>query len=230
MRHNSAIYIIALTPHFNKEAVIQFNKFDKEYSSYLHSSLMLNHNELLKNFKSILPVVYFIDEKDKDFLPVEFHDSKIIFRESGNPNLITNILREKYFSATNKNLIILSNSIGFTSAIIKKIFDLLLVEDNVVVIGKAYNNKVSFIGFNSNQLEIFQGINWCKPDFDSLLAKACKGENYIYVLENFMIMNDAEDFKLLYNELSKKESLSYCSHSMHERFTNLFIEYKDLLK
>ncbi len=37
------------------------------------------------------------------------------------------------------------------------------------------------------------------------------------------------DFKLLFKELAKKESSNYCGEVMHERFTDLFVAYKELL-
>jgi hypothetical protein len=52
---------------------------------------------------------------------------------------------------------------------------------------------------------------------------------FIHTLEGFFSVDDFEDIKKLYIELSKKESLSYCSQKMHESFNDLFIEYKELL-
>ena len=44
------------------------------------------------------------------------------------------------------------------------------------------------------------------------------------------MMNYFIDFKNLYIELSKKESLSYFSRQMNERFNNLIIDYKEIPK
>ena len=51
----------------------------------------------------------------------------------------------------------------------------------------------------------------------------------LHVLSEFFIVNNFEDFKALYNILSKKESLEFCSQEMHEKFTHLFIEWCLLL-
>ena len=66
--------------------------------------------------------------------------------------------------------------------------------------------------------------------YDDFLIEAGKNEYYINIFQGFQLIEDSADFKNLYIELSKKGSLSYCSEIMHERFTSLFIEYKNLLK
>ncbi len=66
-------------------------------------------------------------------------------------------------------------------------------------------------------------------DYDTFLLEAGKSDLFLNTLNGFQLIENFSDFKNLYIELSKKESLSYCSQQMHERFTNLFIEYKDLL-
>jgi hypothetical protein len=63
-----------------------------------------------------------------------------------------------------------------------------------------------------------------------MLIKAGKEENFVHTLNNFMLIETKDDFIKLYNELSKKESMQYCSQNIHEKFTHLFIEYKELLK
>jgi len=66
-------------------------------------------------------------------------------------------------------------------------------------------------------------------EYDKFLLEAGKSDLFLNTLNGFQLIENFSEFKYLYIELSKKESLSYCSQQMHERFTNLFIEYKDLL-
>lgn len=108
--------------------------------------------------------------------------------------------------------------------------DLISIEDEAVVIGKTSNDKIAFIGFNTFNEDLFTGIDSDSFDFNNFLYNASKRENFIQVMKNYMLIQDVNDFKELYKELSKKESLEYCSQHIHERFTNLFIEFKDLLK
>ncbi len=120
---------------------------------------------------------------------------------------------------------------GITKELIEKALDQLAIEDEAIVIGRTIENYISFIGFNNYNSELFNEIDWQLVDYDSFLTKACKYENFIHVLSgNFMMIKNLNDFKKLYTELSKKESLAYCSPEMHEQFTNLFIEYKEFVE
>ena len=58
--------------------------------------------------------------------------------------------------------------------------------------------------------------------------KSC--DYFVNTLSDVISVIDVNDFKKLYTELSLKKSNEYCSQQMHERFTHLFVEYKDLLK
>lgn len=104
------------------------------------------------------------------------------------------------------------------------------IEDEAIVLGRSINESLSFFGFNSFNKEIFEETDLLDLNYDSFLNRAAKYEHFIHVLDNFMLIKNIEDFKELYYRLSKKESFAYCSQEIHERFTNLFIEYKDLLK
>ena len=99
-----------------------------------------------------------------------------------------------------------------------------------MIIGKSINGGVSFIGFNYLNQDLISAIHWDGLEFENLLHKVNKFDNFVYVWDNSLVVNSGKDFKLLYSELSKKESLEYCSQQMHEKFTHIFIEYKDFLK
>jgi len=232
MKLNSSIYLISIYPQFNRDLSPKFESFSSDYSLQLYSSLIFNHIEILNSVMKSHHIVYCFDERDKDFLPDKFNESQtdVIFGDTTNRTQILRTLSEKYFGQSGKNLLIFSNSIGMSSADIQRIFNLLSIDDEAVVIGKAKNNKAAFIGFNAFNQELFSDIDWNNCNYDYLLARVNKHENFVHVLDNFMSINNLEDFKNLYLELSKKESLTYCSPNMHEKFTNLFIEYKELLK
>ena len=111
-----------------------------------------------------------------------------------------------------------------------KMFDLLSIEDDSLVIGKSITNKVPFIGFNNIDRKLMIKLFEVKFDYEKFLLEAGKRELFINTLDGFQLIEGFEDLKNLYLELSKKESESYCSQESHERFTNLFIEYRDLLR
>ena len=233
MKYNACIYLTSLFPIFKKDEVPLFESFDAEHSSILYSALMMNNIENINQVSNVSKTVFCFDEKDKELLPEVFNsEDKIIFtRSTLDFQNYFQKLSDKHFSTCISNLIIFSRSIGITKELIEKALDQLAIEDEAIVIGRTIENYISFIGFNNYNSELFNEIDWQLVDYDSFLTKACNYENFIHVLNgNFMMIKNLNDFKRLYTELSKKESLAYCSPNMHEQFTNLFIEYKDLLK
>ncbi len=233
MKYNACIYLASLFPIFNKAETPIFESFDPEHSSLLYSTLMMNNIENIKHVNGVSKLVYCMDEIDKEHLPELLkNDDKIVFTyNTSSLHKYFQKLSDKHFNSCNSNLIIFSRSMGITKDLLEKALDQLTIEDEAVVIGKTSENYISFIGFNNFNNELFNEIDWETIDYDSLLAKACRHENFIHVLSgNILLIKNLNDFKKLYSELSKKESLSYCNHEMHEQFTNIFIEYKDLLK
>ncbi len=233
MKYNACIYLTSLFPIFNKEEVPFFESFDAEHSLLLYSSLMMNNFENINQLNNVSKTVFCFDAKDKEFLPEAFKsENKIIFSfDTSIFQTYFQKMSDKHFTTCGSNLIVFSRSMGVTKELIEKALDKLAIEDEAIVIGRTIENYISFIGFNNYNPELFNEIDWQMVNYDSFLAKACKHENFIQVLVgNFMMIKNLNDFKKLYSELSKKDSLAYCSPEMHEQFTNLFIEYKDLLK
>jgi hypothetical protein len=230
MKPDCSVYILSFYPHLNEREVKPFPLLDKKHTVELYSALMLNHKEILRSINPVPAFFFCCDERDTEYIPEQMSREKIIYYPPAENNSVPHILIEKYLSSGSISLILNSNIIGIKSPDIIKIFDILGVEDEVIVIGRSKKERTAFIGLNFYNPEVFKGIEWDKPNFDSLLTKACMFNNKISILDDFMLINSVEDFKDLYSELSKKESTAYCSQSVHERFTNLFIEYKDLLK
>ncbi|MGA9291953.1 MAG: hypothetical protein WCE54_18625 [Ignavibacteriaceae bacterium] len=230
MKHNSSIYILCLHPVFNKELVPRFESLDKEYSSYLYESLLLNHKELTDKLSESSNIIFCFDKNDSEHLTEIFsqiENKDFIDPDQGN---VLKSLSEKYFIRFNNNIVMFFNSIGITPDDLKNALNLMSIEDEAIVLGRSINESLSFFGFNSFNKEIFEETDLLDLNYDSFLNRAAKYEHFIHVLDNFMLIKNIEDFKELYYRLSKKESFAYCSQEIHERFTNLFIEYKDLLK
>jgi hypothetical protein len=77
--------------------------------------------------------------------------------------------------------------------------------------------------------KLFESLLTFNQNYISVLNHLTNRDILIHTLDGYLSIDDFEDIKKLYIELSKKESLSYCSPTLHERFNDLFIEYKDLL-
>ena len=229
---NSSVYIFPLNVLCNTEHVPVFDGMDKDHSAMLYTTLMENYKEVVDNFESKVNAVYIFDEKDREFIPEQFKGEgvSLFFGDMENKTETFRNLSEKYFNKFHNNLIIFSNSMCITINEIQQAINLLSIEDEAVVIGKTGSGSVAFLGFNTYNSELFGEIDWKNFNYDSFLLYASKHDHFLHVINNFLVVKTVEDFKTLYDELSKKESLAYCSHSMHEKFTHLFIEYKDLLK
>lgn len=230
IKPNSCIYLVPLYPVFNENKIRVFDSFNKQDSAGLYSTLYLNLKEITDNVSPFIATVFCFDEADKEHLLPEFSYSNKIFVNPGNKSVLFKTLSEKYFSLYSNNLIIFVNAAGISRNNILKYIDLLNREDESLLIGKSHNGKVSCIGFNIYNENLFLQIESTDLKFDNLLHLACRFDYFINVLNGSLFIEDINDFKILYRELSRKESLNYCSHNIHEKFTHLFIEYKELLK
>jgi hypothetical protein len=232
LKPNCCLYLQTFHPVFNKECIPVFGELDAEHSLQLYTSLVLNHKENLDKISEQCSVIYSFDEKDAEFLPEKFQGIKenIIYTVTSNPHSSVKILFDKYFPEYDNNLVIYADSIGNSGEGLTRVLDLISIESDAVAIGKSMNGGVSFVGFNNLNLELLQDINWDDMIYENLLRKVNRYDNFLYVLNDSLTIKSVQDFRTLYSELSKKESLKYCSQEMHERFTHLFIEYKDLLR
>jgi hypothetical protein len=230
-KKQKCIYIFARHPIFNTESVPKFENLSCADSSFLYSNLMANYFELLSGLASETEIVYSVDIEDNAFIPLNFfpENSKIFFATGGNIVYNMEVLDQNYFSLFEYNIFIRSDAIGISEQNIKKIFDLLSIEDDALVIGKG-NNKIPFIGFNSISRKLMVKLLEVEFNYEKFLLESGKSELFINTLDGFRLIENFSDLKNLYIGLSKKESISYCSQESHERFTHLFIEYRDLLK
>jgi hypothetical protein len=232
MRTNSSIFLLTPFAIFNKDKTQIFESLDAHSSVHLYTTFMLNYKEILDPLRDKFSIHYCFDENDRNYLPDIFsvlNDKIIYFNSEEKPSFIKS-LSEKYFGSYNSSIVLFSNSIGVTAEDILKTVTLLTTDEPAAVVGKAMKHKAAFIGFNNLAHFPAYENDFNEMDFDQIIYNASKHDIFLNVIGNYLVVKDLEDFKTLYIELSKKESLSYCSHSIHEQFTSLFIEYKDLLK
>jgi glycosyltransferase A (GT-A) superfamily protein (DUF2064 family) len=229
---NSSIYLFPLHPVFNLKNTPPFETFDAEHSALLYSALTENYKEIFEAFEGKINSVFVFDDYDRNSLPALFNREglNLFFGDTRNKSLMLKNLSDKYFNNYTNNLLIFSNSICLTANDLQQALNLLSINDEAVVIGKTAAGGITFLGFNTFNHELFDEIDWNNLNYDNFLLYTSKHEHFLHVIDNFLVIRNIEDFKNLYKELSKKESLSYCSQNMHEKFTQLFIEYKDLLK
>ena len=230
-KSNSCIYILARFPVFNLQELPVFQSFDRVHSELLYSSLLLNYKELLETNSDFYNFYFIIDNVDRQHVPeILLKSDNVIWIDNNEQMVSLKNISDKYFPSYNNNIIVLADSIGVSVSEIIKMINLLSIEDDSIVIGKTFNNKISCLGFNKLNDSYFYDFDWNKPDYDKGLAVLCKENSFLHIVNGPLLVENNDEYKKLYLELSKKESLAYCGQSMHERFTSLFIEYKDLLK
>jgi len=227
MKIKTCNYLLALSPVFNKDRVPLFESFDRERSAILWQALYLNAFEVLSSFGSTSYILV-LSESDKGYLPerIRNNSDNIVFGDLDDKELLFRNMNDKYFDSNENNIVFLSNSIGYSHQDISRSDNLLNTDDDTLVIARSLSGNLCFTGFN-HYPDFLKGN---KYDYDFILEQACRHNSTLFTISNFISVNNISDFKVLYSELSKKESLSYCSQAMHEQFTHLFIEYKDLLK
>ncbi len=232
MKYNSRLYLISLFPLFNPGRAPVFDSMDIDHSLYLYSTLLLNNLEVFGKIKSTAELIYCFDEADSEYIKKETslpEESTLFFDSSKSQELLT-FLADKFFGSVSNNLIIFSNTIGVSPVNLDRIFNMLSIEDESVVIGKTSEDRTAFIGFNEYKSEILENIISKGTNFNKLLASVNKYDIFVHVVSGNLLVENISDFRKLYTELSKKESWAYCGQEKHERFTHLFVEYKELLK
>jgi len=231
IKSNSCVYFVPPHPLFNKDEVPLFGSFDKKNSIHLNLTLLLNSKEIINNMVLPVPTIFCFDENDRGYLPEDFSTGKTKnFYINTSDKSFLKVLYDKYFTKYKYNLLILTNTVSISSSDISKIFDLLSREDETVTIGITNKKRIAFIGFNSVSSDILHDIDLKNLYYEKLLNKLCRFDYFVHVIDGLISINDIDDFKNLYFELSKKENYRYCSQNIHEKFTHLFIEYKELLK
>ena len=229
--NKNSIVIISDIPIFNPKKVQSYQKISLDYTIYLNTLLISNWVEIFSEVIDRINVVTLLNSADREFhskylLPEEFNTA---YYESGQLlNIGEKFIHTKINSNSN-NLLIFCNSIGLTQEDIFRFFSLLQSDEPSVVIGKSVQNKITFICTSGNYPELIDALFKAKRNFEDYLKLISHRDILIHTLDKILSINDLQDIKKLYIELSKKESLSYCSQKMHESFNDLFIEYKELL-
>ncbi len=228
---NNSIIVIADNPILNPTRTKEYQNLSINYSVYLNTLLFSNWVELLSTLKSQFGIFYFLDKNDEEYLPkylIPQNSNSIFYNQLNLGKFSQN--NGKYTSGnTSKTLLLFYNSLGLTQDDIIRVFDLIQSDEPSIVIGKSVRDQIVFICTSGNNQNLIDQIFQAERKYNTYLKSISNKDIFIHTLENFLAINDFEDIKKLYIELSKKESLSYCSQKIHESFNDLFIEYKELL-
>lgn len=228
----NCIIVYPFNPVFSSEKLAAFGPFSNGDTGELYSNLYLNHHENIHNLLESVHTYYVVMEDDRQFVPdyLDSDRSTVYYVSRGERwDSLNGILTKRISIEACNAAVIFANSMGISAESLRQTFYLLNNEDNNLVIGKTATNKITLLGMNYFNESIFSGLEFRMPDLDTFLKSLSPEDYYIFTLNGFYSVENIEDFKTLYKVLSRKESIQFCGMERHERFTNLFIEYKDLL-
>ncbi len=229
---NNLICVFASEAILNPEKVKVFDKLSLNDSVFFYSSLLANYIELLMDTNQQSETIFFINKHDQQFVPKSFFPKNINFHFTDfiNPHLLFENLDKNIFINYTNIILIHSKTMGIRKTDILRIFGLLAREEESIVIGKSFTDGIVFSAHNKMSRAKFESFLINEVSFEKHLSEILRNDSFVSLMEKFLSFSTFIDFKNLYRELSTKDSLNYCSEQMHERFTNLFIEYKDQLK
>jgi len=229
--NKNSIVIIAESSILNPTEIEVYQNLSVNYSVFLNTLLFSNWVEILSEMRNDFEIVTFLDERDKEFLPKYFlpFDTKTVFYNPAQLSDLAENIIKNISTGSLKNMVLFYNSIGIKRNDILRAFNLIQADEPSMVIGKSSQDKIVFTCTPGVDQDLINPIFEVDRKYSKYLNSISSKDLFINTLDNFLSIDDFEDIKKLYIELSKKESLSYCSPKMHESFNDLFIEYKELL-
>ena len=227
----NSVIIVADAPIINPKEIKSYPNLSVNYSVYLNTLLYSNWLEIFSDIKEQVEIFTLLNEKDleyipKYFLPDEAHT--ITYNEPQLTNLSEHLVKQS-LPINSKTLVLFYNSIGLRQSDILRIFSLIQADEPIIVLGKSVPDKIILACSYGLDKELIDPIIITNRKYDNFLNFISSKDIFIHTLDGFLSIDNFEDIKKLYIELSKKDSLSYCNQKMHENFNDLFIEYKDLL-
>ena len=226
-----SILITAEGSILNPKEISPYPNLSTNYSVYLNTLLFSNWMEIFSEINNLADISTLLSGADTEYIPKYFlpDESHTIYYDNRQLKTLYEHFIQKPLLSNSKYLVLFYNSIGIRPGDFQRLFDLIQTDEPYILIGKSVRNKIVFICTSENDKNLLDSLITSGRQYDEYLNLISSKDIFIYTLDNFLSIDDFEDIKKLYIELSKKESLSYCSKKMHEGFNDLFIEYKELL-
>lgn len=217
--------IIFSKNNFKLNDDLSFNDNDLMYLKQLLFENILENITSSRKDNFINLVIYTNQENIFQEIVHKYENDKLSIQFCNDSYKLSEIL-----SNYSKIFIIKTDSIGFSSEDLSNNLNILSSEDNILLISKSLSDEICYIAFNKFDDNVVELTLKNNLSYDEFLSKLDADKFFIQTTNNYFRVNSFSNFKLLYQKLSEKESLSYCSQQMHEKFTNLFIEYRDYIK
>jgi hypothetical protein len=230
--NSNAVYILPYYFSHAEELSSNLAGFSRDDISFLFETLYLNVLENLNSKQDKIDIFCIWDKNRKDSLPdvLKSNNYNIVFSDTSKKKDVFERISAKEFLSYKNNLIIFSDAIDIKPSDYEQYLNLLNIEDESLVIAKNKENIIAVFGFNNYSEEIIKNLLLSNFSYNDFLGRVKSCEHFMHIVNDVLLVRGINDFKQLYQELSHKKSIEYCSQEMHERFTHLFVEYKDLLK
>lgn len=233
MPHPINVLFYIPKPVFNQFEVAHFEGFDKSSSSSLWKNLLINQIEVISSLKSEYNIFALFHQFDigADGLDElqRFDNLEVLFFEEGHQGEILREITEETRGNQKPLLVVNPLVMGLNKNVYGDLIKLLESEEEISAVIRSLNGYISAIGFNYFEQGQNTIISNLHQHYNKLLPHIMELDSKPLLLSGGIVVKNAHDFKELYVFLSSKESVAACSYGMHDRFTELFVEYKEYL-
>jgi hypothetical protein len=229
MNSDSLIYCIVDHPFNIDNFKIDENLYFSEQNLIsLKKNLTENliENILMSQKSDVKPSILFYSNSDNIFQGIiDEYSNSITFQFFSDVDKVLDSL-----SRFTRFLFFYNDVIVISAKDIQEAESLISNDENTLLISKSFDESVCFLALNKFDEKLFNSILTTNLQYDEVLLKVSSDRYFIHTTSGQFRVISFSNFKLLYKNLSTKESSLYCSQEMLEKFTNLFIEYRDFIK
>jgi hypothetical protein len=169
--------------------------------------------------KSMLDEIFYTEELLGKFHFLPRHDDEPTFTA----------LFEKYFHSDDKYFILLGNTFGLSPAYYAGLRNQLGIDEDVCVVHTASEERVCGAGILHIEASTLRFLDETTTK-DQFIFSPDAPDRYFLFSNGFCLVDTLADFRELYRRLSHRENIHLCSKYFYDQFTEIFIEFKELLK
>ncbi len=175
-------------------------------------------------------ICLFVDEMmlDEMFHAETYKDIFTFLHSPETPDGLPRLI-EKQLKTEEKFFITKSNSFGFFPALFAGLKNYLEIEEDVCVLYASKSERLCALGATRFEDSLLQFLDDRHTKQDFVYSMDSPDRYYIFQ-NNLFVVDTVADFRELYRRLSHRENIHLCSKYFYDQFTEIFIEFKELLK
>ncbi|OQY79308.1 MAG: hypothetical protein B6D45_01030, partial [Ignavibacteriales bacterium UTCHB3] len=220
-------------PIFNRYEVKDFGGLKQQDVSILLSGLLINQLQIVFSRGTGSRVILMLHQFDVGVEGADelqhFEGLEVIYYEKGEEANTVKELEEEFVNNGQILAIVNPFVMGLVASDYEFLSNLSDQEDEVIVLNRSENNHISLVVVNNYEANSELLATEITKPWDEYLKTATALNSRPIITSSGMVVSEPGDFRRLYDFLSGKGSISACSFQMHDRFTELFVEYKEIL-